>query len=59
MTLNDAEAERLASLASLMGKKGGSARGPRKARGPDHYRRIAKLGAAKKAANAKAKKGAK
>lgn len=51
----DAEQERQSHAASIMGRKGGSAKGARKARTPDHYRRIAKLGAAARKAQTKKK----
>lgn len=51
MTLHDAEAERIKSAASIFGRKGGAAKGPRKARTPDFYRRIGKLGVAARRKN--------
>lgn len=56
--MNDAEQERIKAAASLFGRKGGKAKGPRKARPREHYQRIAKLGARKKAALARARKAA-
>lgn len=55
----DADQERIANAASIFGKKGGKSGGPKKARTPDHYSRIAKLGAAKKAANKAAREATK
>jgi hypothetical protein len=51
--LTDEELMKLA--ASAYGRRGGKSSGPKKARSPDHYRRIAKLGAVKKAQNKAAK----
>jgi hypothetical protein len=53
MQMKDAEQERISSAAAVFGKKGGSARGPRKARTPDHYVRISKLAHASRKRNAK------
>lgn len=49
----------LKHAAAILGGKGGAATGPRKARDPEHYRRIGKLGAAARAATLAARKAAK